>query len=544
MKEIPMPSKFAAMRKPLVSLFAAAMLSGVALAPAMAKSLVYCSEGSPEGFDAALYTTNSTWDASAETIYDRLTEFESGTTNVIPGLAASWAISANNLEYTMKLRGDVKFQTTDYFTPTRDFNADDVLFTYNRQLDKNHPWNSYISGAGWEMFNAMEMPSIIKDVVKIDDRTVKFVLHQPDASLLAKLALNFGSILSKEYAGKLAESGQREDLDRKPVGTGPFRFVDYQLDTAIRFAANASYWGGAPKIDNLIFAITTDPTTRIQKLLAGECHMAAYPAPADVAALKANADLTVMEQPGLNVAYLAMNTLVAPFDKLDVRRAVNMAIDRQAIVDAVYQGMGQVAKSVLPPTMWGYNGQIDGYKYDPQAAKKLLDDAGVKDIKMKIWAMPVSRPYMPNARRAAELMQADLAKVGIDAEVVSYEWGEYLKRARDQARDGAVMLGGTSDNGDPDNLLSYFFSCAGVGGSNNANWCYKPLDEILQKARVSSDQDERTKLYHEAQVIISEQAPWVPLAHSTVVLPMSKKVKDYIMEPLGAHRFDKVDIDE
>lgn len=539
-----MTLKFAPVRKTLVSLFAASMLSGVALAPAMAKSLVYCSEGSPEGFDAALYTTNSTWDASAETIYDRLTEFESGTTNVIPGLAESWAISENNLEYTMKLRDGVKFQTTDYFTPTRDFNADDVLFTYNRQLDKHHPWNSYISGAGWEMFNAMEMPSIIKDIEKIDDRTVKFVLNQPDASLLAKLALNFGSILSKEYADKLAESGQREDLDRKPVGTGPFRFVDYQLDTAIRFAANAGYWGGAPKIDNLIFAITTDPTTRIQKLLADECHMAAYPAPADVAALKANADLTVMEQPGLNVAYLAMNTLVAPFDKLDVRRAVNMAIDRQAIIDAVYQGMGQVAKSVLPPTMWGYNGQIDGYKYDPQAAKKLLDDAGVKGIKMKIWAMPVSRPYMPNARRAAELMQADLAKVGIDAEVVSYEWGEYLKRARDQGRDGAVMLGGTSDNGDPDNLLSYFFSCTGVGGSNNANWCYKPLDALLQKARVSSNQDERTKLYQEAQVIISEQAPWVPLAHSTVILPMSKKVKDYIMEPLGAHRFDKVDIEE
>ena len=539
-----MTSTFAPMRKTLVSLFAAAMLSGVALTPAMAKTLVYCSEGAPEGFDAALYTTNSTWDASSETVYDRLTEFESGTTNVIPGLAESWAISENNLEYTMKLRDGVTFQTTDYFTPTRRFNADDVLFTFNRQLDKNHPWNSYISGAGWEMFNGMEMPSIIKDVVKIDDRTVKFVLNQPDASLLAKLALNFGSILSKEYADKLAASGQREDLDRKPVGTGPFRFVDYQLDTAIRFAANADYWGGAPKIDNLIFAITTDPTTRIQKLLAGECHVAAYPAPADVAALKANANLTVMEQPGLNIAYLAMNTLVAPFDKLEVRRAINMAIDRQAIVDAVYQGMGQVAKSILPPTMWGYNGQIDGYKYDPEAARTLLAGVGVKDIKMKIWAMPVSRPYMPNARRAAELMQADLAKVGIDAEVVSYEWGEYLKRARDQGRDGAVMLGGTSDNGDPDNLLSFFFSCAGVGGSNNANWCYKPLDEILQKARISSDQSERTRLYQQAQVIISEQAPWVPLAHSTVVLPMSKKVKDYVMEPLGAHRFDKVDIEE
>ncbi|WP_442780445.1 ABC transporter substrate-binding protein [Ensifer sp. SL37] len=536
--------KFARTRNTLVTLFAATMLSSAALTPAMAKTLVYCSEGAPEGFDAALYSANSTWDASAETVYDRLTEFEPGTTNVVPGLAESWTISADNLEYTLKLRAGVKFQTTDDFTPTRDFNADDVLFTFNRQMDKDDPWHSYFAGANWEMFNAMEMPAAIKEIVKVDDRTVKFVLNQPDASLPSKLALNFGSIVSKEYADKLAADGRREDLDRKPVGTGPFRFVDYQQDAAIRFAANADYWDGAPKIDNLIFAITTDPTTRMQKLQAGECHIAPYPAPADIAKLKANPDLNVMEQPGLNVSYLAMNTLVAPFDKLEVRRAINMAIDRKAIVESVYQGMGQIAKSVLPPTMWGYNGGIEGYGYDPEAAKKLLDEAGVKDLKMKIWAMPVSRPYMPNARRAAELMQADLAKVGIGVEIVSYEWGEYLKKSRDKARDGAIILGGTSDNGDPDNLLSYFFSCSGVGGSNNANWCYKPLDEIFQKARASSDQGERTKLYEEAQAIISDQAPWVPIAHSTVVLPMSKKVKNYVMEPLGSHRFDKVDIEE
>ncbi|MGF6177175.1 ABC transporter substrate-binding protein [Ensifer sp. 4252] len=536
--------KLARTRKTLVSLLAATMLSGVALAPAMAKTLVYCSEGSPEGFDAALYSANSTWDASAETIYDRLTEFEPGTTNVVPGLAETWTISDDNLEYTLKLRAGVKFQTTDDFTPTRDFNADDVLFTYNRQLDKNDPWNSYFPGANWEMFNAMEMPAVIKEIVKIDDKTVTFVLNQPDASLPSKLALNFGSIVSKEYADKLAAEGRRENLDRKPVGTGPFRFVDYQQDAAIRFAANADYWDGAPKIDNLIFAITTDATTRMQKLQAGECHVAPYPAPADVAGLKANPDLNVLEQPGLNVSYLAMNTLVAPFDKLEVRRAINMAIDRKAIVDSVYQGMGQIAQSILPPTMWGYNGSIDGYGYDVEAAKKLLDEAGVKDLSMKIWAMPVSRPYMPNARRAAELMQADLAKVDIKVEIVSYEWGEYLKKSRDKARDGAIILGGTSDNGDPDNLLSYFFSCAGVGGSNNANWCYMPLDEIFQKARAGSNQSERTKLYEEAQAIISDQAPWVPIAHSTVILPMSKKVKNYVMEPLGSHRFEKVDIEE
>ena len=537
-------SKSLRVRGALLASVAAAMLCGFAAAPAAAKTLIYCSESAPEGFDPALYAANSTWDASSETVYDRLTTFKVGTTDVVPGLAESWTISPDNLEYTFKLRQGVKFHSTPYFTPTRDFDADDVLFSYNRQLHKDDAWHGYIAGADWEMFEGMEMPSIIKDIVKVDDHTVKFVLSQPDASLLAKLALNFGSIVSKEYADKLAADGHKEDLDHKPIGTGPFTFVDYQQDAVIRFAANADYWGGKPKIDDLIFAITPDAAVRVQRLQAGECQIASYPVPADVPTLKANPDLNVMEQPGLNAAYLAFNDLTPPFDKVEVRKALNMAINKQAIVDAVYQGMGQVAKNPIPPNMWGYNDKVVDFPYDPEAAKKLLDQAGVKNLKMKIWAMPVSRPYMPNARRAAELMQADLAKVGVDVEIVSYDWAEYLKRSRDKDRDGAVILGGTSDNGDPDNMLSYDFACSAVGGSNLANWCSKPMDDIIQKARVIPDQAERAKLYQQAQQIVHDDAAWVSLAHSTVALPMSKKVKNYVMDPLGAHRFGKVDLDE
>lgn len=282
----------------------------------------------------------------------------------------------------------------------------------------------------------------------------------------------------------------------------------------------------------------------MQRLKAGECQIAPYPAPADIEGLKADPSLTVLEKPGLNVAYMAFNNLKAPFDKIEVRKALNMGVNKQAIVDAVYQGMGQVATNGIPPIMWGYNDKVQPYPYDPEAAKKLLADAGVKDLKMKIWAMPVSRPYMPNARRTAEMMQADLAKIGVDVEIVSYEWGEYLKRARDKDRDGAVILGATSDNGDPDNMLSFFFVCSAVGSSNMANWCYKPVDDLLQKGRVTTDKTERAKIYEDAQQIIHDQAAWMPIAHSTVVLPMSKKVKDFVMEPLGSHRFKNVDINE
>src|SRR5690606_13182054 len=245
-----------------------------------------------------------------------------------------------------------------------------------------------------------------------------------------------------------------------------------------------------------------------------------------------------------NVAYFAYNTLKAPYDKPEVRKALNQAINKQAIVDAVFQGQGQVAKNPIPPTMWGYNDKVEDDKYDPEAAKKALEAAGVKDLKMKLWAMPVSRPYMPNARRTAELMQSDLAKVGVNAEIVSMEWGEYLKKSSDKDRDGAVILGWTGDNGDPDNFLGTLLGCAGVGSNNRAQWCYKPFEDLIQKAKVSTSQEERTKLYEEAQVIFKEQAPWNTIAHSTVFVPMSAKVTGFKQSPLGDYRFEDVDISE
>lgn len=518
---------------------------GLLSAESSAKTLVYCSEAAPEGFDPALYSTNSTWDASSKPIYGRLVEFENGTTNLLPGLAESWTVSDDMLTYTFKLRPGVKFQTTDYFTPTRDMNADDVVFSFDRQRRlTDSPWHQYVTGANYEMYAGMDMQATVKDITKVDDLTVKLVLSQPNASILSNLAMDLGSILSKEYADKLAAAGTPEKLNSEPVGTGPFQFVGYQQDAVVRFKANPTYWGAKPKLDELVFAITADASTRMQRLQAGECHVAAYPAPADVPGLKADPNLVVMEKPGLNVAYLAYNTLTPPFDKIEVRKALNMAIDKKAILQAVFQDLGEVAKNPIPPAMWGYNDAVVDDPYDPVAAKKMLDDAGVKDLKMKVWAMPVSRPYMPNARRVAELIQSDFQKVGVGVEVVSYEWAEYLKRARDKQRDGAIILGGTSDNGDPDNLLSYFFSCAGVGGANMANWCHQPFEDLLQKARTTVDQAERAKLYEQAQLIFKEQAPWATLDHSTVSLPMSKKVSGYVMDPLGSHRFETVDIAE
>ena len=525
--------------------FAAALLAATMLGgAASAKTLVYCSEGSPEGFDPALYTAGTTFDASSKSIYNRLVQFEPGTTKTVPGLAESWEVSDDGLEITFKLRSGVKFHSTDFFTPTRDFNADDVLFTFERQLKADNPFHAYVEGASWEYFNAMSMPDLVKSIEKVDDMTVKFVLNRPEAPFIANMAMDFASVVSKEYADKLTESGSISDLNQKPVGTGPFQFVAYQPDAVIRYKANPDYWAGKQPIDDLVFAISTDASVRQQKLTAGECHITPYPNPADIESLKSNEALNVMEQEGLNVGYLAYNTQQAPFDKAEVRKALNMAINKDAILDAVFQGAGQAAKNPIPPTMWSYNDAVEDDKYDPEAAKKMLEDAGVKDLSMKVWAMPVQRPYNPNARRMAELIQEDFSKIGVTVEVVSYEWGEYLERSKATDRDGAVLLGWTGDNGDPDNFLAVLLGCDAVGGSNRAQWCNEEFNDLVQKAKTLSSQDERAKLYEEAQVVFKREAPWATIAHSVVFMPMRKEVTGYKMDPLGGHAFEGVDIAE
>ncbi len=508
---------------------------------AQAKTLVYCSEASPEGFNPSLYTSGTTFDASSRAMFDSLVGFERGTTQVVPGLAESWEISGDGKTYTFHLRKGVKFHRTKNFTPSRDFNANDVLYSFNRQWMADHP-DHKLSGGSYEYFNGMDMPKLLKDIRKVDDYTVVFELNQPEAPFIANMAMDFASILSAEYAKKMRKAGTPEKIDLSPVGTGPFQLVHYQKDAVIRYKANPDYWAGKAAIDKLIFSITPDASVRYAKLKAGECHIMPYPNPADIAQMKKDPAIKMMDQEGLNVGYLAWNTQKKPLTDVRVRKALNMAINKAAIIDAIYLGAGVAAKNPIPPTMWSYNDAIKDDPYDPAASRALLAEAGYPNgFEMDLWAMPVQRPYNPNARRMAEMMQADLAKVGVKAKIVTYEWGEYLKRTKN-GEHMSTLLGWTGDNGDPDNFLYVLLSCAASTGANRARWCYEPFDDLLKKAKLTTDIGERTKLYKQAQVIFKQQAPWFTIAHSKVFMPMSKRVVNYKIDPFGGHVFYGVDL--
>ncbi|WP_374339340.1 ABC transporter substrate-binding protein [Leeia sp.] len=532
-----------------VKVAAVVALALSAMGAQAAKTLVYCSEGSPEGFDSARYTAGTTFDASSHTVGNRLVEFERGTTKVVPALATSWEMSADGLTYTFKLRPGVKFHTTEYFKPTRDFNADDVVLTFERQLKKDHPYNKAVSPAPeYPYFGDMGLDTTIKSVEKVDPLTVRFVLNKPSATFLADIALPpTGTVISAEYVNKLLAEGKANELNNAPIGTGAFVFKRYEKDAQIRFAANPTYWGGKQAIDNLIFAITKDSAVRAQKLKANECQVAFAPKPQELSSLKGDPNIKMTNQAGLNVGYLAYNVRHKPFDNRDVRLALSMAINKQAILDAVYKSgdisIGNAAVNPIPPTMWSYNKGTKDYGYDTAKAKDMLAKAGFPNgFETTLWAMPVVRPYNPDAKKMAELIQADWEKIGVKAKIVTYEWGEYLKRTKAGEHD-TMLLGWTGDNGDPDNFLYVLLSCDAVaGGNNRAGWCQNEFSDLVGRAKLTSNVKERTKYYMQAQDVFKREAPWQTIAHSVVYVPMRKNVQGFVQSPLGDMIFKGVSL--
>ena len=506
-----------------------------------AKTFVYCSEASPSTFNPQLATDGPTFNASSRPIYNRLVDFERGGTKVLPSLAEKWDVSKDGKQITFHLRKNVQWQTTATFKPTRAFNADDVVFTFDRMLKPTHPFHK-VSGGTYEYFTSMDMQNLLAAVEKVDDHTIRFKLTKPSAPFLANMAMDFASIISAEYGDAMMKAKTPEKLDIEPVGTGPFVWKSYRKDSEIRYEANPTYFEGKSPIEKLIFAITKDPNVRVQKLKRGECQPVAEPPPADAKGLKADAKIQVLEQEGLNVGYLAFNVEKKPFNNADVRRAISQALNRQSYIDAIYLGNAVVAKNPIPPSMWSYNDKVVDYTYDVAKAKEALAKAGFPNgFEATLCYIPVSRPYNPNGKKMGEMVQADLAKIGIKLNLITYDWAAYLQKARDGQHE-MVLMGWTGDNGDPDNFLATLLSCqAAKNGSNFARWCNTTFDKYVDDAAASSDQNRRTQLYQQAQVIFKTEAPWVTIAHAKVYRALDKKVSGYKMSPFGTDNFYGVD---
>jgi len=535
------------------------------------KTLVYCLARAPETFNPQLSTHNSTFDASARLLYNRLVEFKPGTTEIAPGLAQSWEISDNGRVYTLYLRPAVAFQRNTFFTPSRPFNADDVLFSFARQWRKNHPYHN-VAGDAYAYFEGMGISRSVLAVDRLDEQTVQFTLKQPDASFLATLALPFASILSAEYAEQLLRADQPEQLDRRPIGTGPFKFLAYRSAQELVYQAHESYWDERPALDYVVLQAILDPAEAYEQLRRGQCHILSPPLTAAVQGGQKRRGIQLLRKPALDLAYLAFNTQQPPFDDSRVRRALSLAVDRQAIAQVAYPNGGQVAEQILPPAIWAaLQAQLEApveradeasdavdprpenphpleqtlslaMAYDPARARALLQEAGYPDgFKTTLWVLPVRRDYLPDPLQAAKLIRADWALVGVEAELLTLAWEDFLARSR-QGQHQTMLLGWVGDNGDPDNFLTPVLSCANVNGSNRARWCDSDFESLLRQARLITEPARRARLYLQALQRLQIEAPWLPLAHSLRLQALRRSVTGFVMDPFGGSYFNTVDL--
>jgi len=517
-------------------------------------TLVFGSSGDVSGLDPADVTDGESIQRM-DNIFEGLIEYEAGSTLIKPCLATSWEASADGTEIVFNLRKGVKFHDGT------DFNADAVVFSFARQYDLNHPYHQYGEWTYWGwMFGDVDR------MEKIDDYTVKLILKRPNAEILTSLAMFTVNIVSPANAEKY-----KEDAFKNPCGTGPFKFVEWVKDDHITLEANEDYWRERASLDKLIFKVIPDPSARLMALEVGEVQGIEYPNPADFERIKANKDLVLMSEAGMNVGYMAMNSgygyidankngvrdiadeplvktpgYFEPLTKKKVRQAINLAIDKQSIVDNIYMGTAIKAKNGMPPFMLGYNDAIEDYPYDPARAKQLLTEAGYPDgFEVTLHVMPVSRPYMFDPPKIGEAIQSYLAAVGITVKFYQVDWGTYLQET-EEGKHQMCLLGWSGDTGDTNNFLNVLYGanvCSiGTAGNysfytNNAN------QELLSAALATYDTEKRAAYYKKSQEMIHEDAGFVYLAHSTQNIAFRTNVKGYVLNPTSRKFFYPVTVE-
>lgn len=520
---------------------------------AVEQTLIFGSSGDAVRLDPADVTDGESIQRM-DNIFESLVEYKEGSTEIQPCLATSWETSADGKEITFSLRKGVKFHDGT------DFNADAVIFSFARQYDTDHPYNQYGEWAywGWMFYD-------VEKVVKINDYKVKIVLSNVNASIMTSLAMFTVNIVSPTNAEKY-----KEDAFKNPSGTGPFKFVEWVKDDHITLVANENYWRKRPKLDKLIFKVIPDASARLMALEVGEVQGIEYPNPPDFDRIRANKDLKLLTEPGMNVGYMAINSgygymdsnenskrdadeplvktigYLEPLTKKKVRQALNHAIDKQSIIDNIYMGTASVAKNGMPPFMLGYNDDVKDYSYDPEKTKRLLAEAGYPDgFEVTLYVMPVSRPYMFDPPKIGEAIQSYLGAVGIKVKIYQVDWGTYLQETQ-EGKAQMCLLGWTGDNGDPDNFLNVLYgpNAGSIGLAGNYGFYMEEEgQDLLTKALQTYDVKKRAGYYKKFQELIHEDASYVYLAHSNQNVAFRKNVKGYKLHPTSRKFFYPVSID-
>lgn len=449
-------------------------------------------------------------------IYEGLVRYADGTLRVEPALATDWEIGEDGLTYTFNLREGVTFHDGS------PFNAEAVVFNFERMLNEDHPYHD--TGP----FPLAFFFSAVEEVEAIDDMTVEFTLSEPFAPFLSNLAYPTGLIVSP---AAVMEHG--ENFGRNPSGTGPFRFVEWDSNISVVAERNEDYWGGAPELEAVVFRPITDANTRVAEMLAGGIDLMVEVPPTSLMQFDGE-DYAIHEQVGPHVWFLILNTRAEPFDDKRVRQAVNYAVDKEAIVEGVLEGTAGIANGPVAPAFgWAHNEDLEPYPHDPERARELIAEAGAEGAELTFLVTEGGSGMLSPVAMAAAI-QSDLEAVGLDVAIETYEWNSFLDVVNgglEGEGDMAEMSWMTNDPGTLPFLTLRTGAMPEEGGFNSGYYSNPEVDELLQQARTTTDQDERARLYKEVQEIVHEDAPWLFVANWIQNAVTSDRVENFSLQP-------------
>ncbi|SDK30304.1 glutathione ABC transporter substrate-binding protein [Alkalibacterium thalassium] len=432
-----------------------------------------------------------------------------------PGLATEWE-RVDDLTWQFTLREDVTFHDGS------EFNADVVQANFERILDED------IASPRAFLYEMVE------EINVVDDYTVEFVTEYPFSPLPAHIAHNGGGMISAEVIAEdyeAIENGSEPGsvINENPVGTGPFVFESWTPGDEIVLNRNDDYWGDAPALDSITFRVVPEGSTRLADLETGAIHISDPLSPSDVSRVEGTDGMSVISQPSVSLSYIGFNAQKEPFDDPLVRQAISKAIDKDTIINGIYDGVGIPAESPLAPGVFGHDENISGLEYNVEEARELLAEAGYEDgFSTTIWTND-------NQDRidTATAVQAQLAEIGIDVEIEIVEWGAYLEDTAAGEHD-MFILGWSTVTGDADYGLYPLFHSDNFGVAGNRTFfATDELDSVLEEARQSSDEDERLDLYSRAQEILVDEAPMIPIHHPEFLLAVSDDVEGLWQHPTG-----------
>ncbi|MCP5076627.1 MAG: ABC transporter substrate-binding protein [Psychromonas sp.] len=500
-------------------------------------SLIYCVDKAPNSFNPQISHDIATLDATTHQIFNRLVKIDPISQQFIPDIAHHWKVNDKKTHYTFFLREDINFHDTDYFTPTRQLNADDVIFSFKRMLSTKHPYHSVNSDSDNYLYNH-PFSNLVDEIIKIDEYTIRFLLNKPDATLLANLAAHYSVIHSKEYATQLLLVAHPEQIDFKPIGTGPYQFKANSTNRIIRYQAHKSPWQVPAKIENLIFDVTSDSTKRYAKLLSGECDIITNPASSQVKHISKNSDVSLSSQPTSSIALIAFNTKNAHLSSALDRHALSNSIHLDTILEAVFFDTSLATTTLLAEHAWAHNPRIQKANFSPkQSAKQLIDNNFDFTKTLRIIAPVKNSIFNPNFYKTAELIQSNWSDIGVKSEIVLLRKAE-IELALKTGDYDIFLTGNSPYIKDPDNLFRPLLSCnANALEGNSGYWCNSEMQQILDNTLLEVSFIQRVKNYYKLQELIQEQRIYLPIAHLLRFDVFNDNITDVQVDPLTGINF-------